>query len=159
MERLPLSPVWEAKAERLIRKKAKGKFREPGHFAGKVFRKQFFPILARVYFDELTAYADRYHRLDKVAIAEALGLNASTLTRWVNGDHPPGADKFFAIVVLLLKKSLKDIPFSDRDDLLFRAVVVQLKSFVRKYLVEPECEMDRFTFRCLVLCDERPHFR
>ncbi len=148
--RLPLSPAWEAKAERLIEKKAKGKFREPGHFAGKVFLKQFFPILARVYFDELAAYAESKHGFDKVRIAEELGLNASTLTRWVNGQNPPGADKFFAIAVLLLKKSLGDIPFSDRDAMLFRAVVEQLKSFARKYAVEPECGIDRFVFRCLI---------
>lgn len=148
--RLPLSPPWEAKAELLIRKKAKGKFRQPEHFAGKVFRKQFFPILGRVYFDELVRYAESKHRIEKLAIAQNLGLNQSTLTRWINGENPPGADKFFAVVALILKVNINDIPFPDRDTMVFRSIVEQLKSFTLKYLTAPQCDLDQFKFRCLI---------
>lgn len=141
---LPLSSTWREAAEQLI--EDVGTVANAAHFAGKVFRKQFFPEISRVYFDELLAQA----KLHEEAVVEKLGLHASTLTKWSDHSNPAGANKFFAVLLLVMKKNLNAIPFPDRGVMLFRAIRRQLKRFAEDYCEPPQCAMDRLVFRSLV---------
>lgn len=155
-KKLPLSGAWEAAAERWIERNTT--LDEAGHFAGKVFRKEFFPTLARVYLDELVTYTRKKKKVADARpdIVEELGLHASTLTKWVDGSHPPGADKFFAITLLVLKQRLASIPFSPNRVLLFEAVRAQLEAFAARFPKRPGCGMDRTTFRGLLHAMREP---
>lgn len=141
---LPLSSAWQAAAEKLIEEF--GNLEDTAHFAGKVFRKQFFPIVARVYFDEMMAGTD----VSKLQVVERLKLDAGTYKRWVNKSHPPAADKFFAVVLLLLNRDLKSFAFSSPDRLLFKAIDLQLHRFARDFCDPPQCVMTRLAFRSLI---------
>jgi hypothetical protein len=155
-KKLPLSPTWEAAAERWI--EANTRLKAADHFAGKVFRKEFFPTLARVYFDELVTYTRKKKKVTDARpdIVEELGLHASTLTKWVDESHPPAADKFFAVTLLVLKQNLASIPFSPRRILLFEAVRRQLEAFAGRFPKPPACAMDRTVFRGLLHAMREP---
>ena len=146
---LPLSSAWQAAAEKLIEEF--GNLEDTAHFAGKVFRKQFFPIVAQVYFDEMMAGTDVSKlQVSKLQVVERLKLDAGTYKRWVNKSHPPAADKFFAVVLLLLNRDLKSFAFSSPDRLLFKAIDLQLHRFARDFCDPPQCVMTRLAFRSLI---------
>lgn len=146
-KKLPLSPLWESRVEDWI--ESEGIQENAAHFPGKVFRKEFFPILARVFFDELVEHTRKVKKLGDVQshIVDELGLHDSTLTKWVKESHPPGADKFFAVATLVLKKDIRKLPLSDRRVLLFEAVKRQLEAFATDFCEQPMCDMDRIVFR------------
>lgn len=150
LKKLPLSPTWEAAAEKWI--EANTTLDAAAHFPGKIFRKEFFPTLARVYFDELVTYTRKKKKLADARpfVVEELGLHDSSLTKWNDGSHPPAADKFFAVTLLVLKQNLASIPFSPRRILLFEAVQKQLEAFSARFPKSPACDMDRTVFRGLL---------
>lgn len=144
---LPLSPRWQSHVEEWI--EAEGIQENAEHFPGKVFRQKFFPVLARVFFDELVEHTRIVKKVGdvKVHVVEELGLHASTLKKWTDESHPPGADKFFAVATLVLKKDIRDLPLSDRRALLFEAVKRQMELFAADFCEPPECDMTRTVFR------------
>ena len=143
INKLPISPLWQNEAQKWMEENDL----IVEHFAGTVFRKEFFPNVARVFFDELVEYSQKVRKIGKAGIVDKLELHITTLKKWINQSHPPGADKFFAVLLLVLKEELSEIPFKNRRVILFKAVQMQMKQFTERLKEPPHCELDRMVFR------------
>lgn len=145
MTGLPIREFWKNEAERCLRERAVN----VKDYASKTFRHKFFVTVGHVYWERLIAMTGR-QRLDDIELADRLGLGASTVSRWTSGANPPAADKFFAVVLLVLKRELKDLELGSQNDLLFDSVRLQHERLAADYCEPPSCNLDRFVFKSLL---------
>ena len=145
MTGLPIQPKWRLEAESQLRKHAVDVEKYPS----KVFRFKFFMTVGHIYWERLIASTER-QRLDDIELADRLGLSAATVSRWTSGVHPPAADKFFAVVLLVLKKDLKELELGSQNDLLFDSIQRQHEELAAEYCEPPSCTLDRFVFQSLL---------
>jgi transcriptional regulator with XRE-family HTH domain len=142
---LPIQSEWQGEAERRLRTHGVNVKEYPS----KTFRFKFFMTISHVYWERLIASTER-QRLDDIELADRLGLTQSTVSRWTSGTHPPAADKFFAVVLLVLKRELKDLDLGGQNDILFHAVQRQHERLAEDYYEPPSCALDRFVFKSVL---------
>jgi transcriptional regulator with XRE-family HTH domain len=145
MAGLTIQELWKKDAEKCLRDHGVNVKEYPN----KIFRHKFFVTIGHVYWEHLIAMTER-QKLDDIELADRLGLGASTVSRWTSGVNPPAADKFFAVVLLVLKRDLKDLDIGNQNELLFDAVRLQHERLAVDYYKPPSCSLDRFVFRLLL---------
>jgi len=147
---LPTSPDWRTATEALL--EAQRGEKTTDSFIQSSFRRQFFPIISGVYFDEVKTFAN----LDLETIKSELKLTKGTESRWYSGHSAPGPDKFFAVVLLMLKLDLNSIPFPGRNVMLFRSVRGQIERFSEDYCVRPSTGFNLILFRAMIHAMSHP---
>ncbi len=145
MSGLPTQPAWTDEAEKRLRHHSVNVEEYPG----KTFRPAFFRTIGHIYWEHLVAVTER-DRLDDIELADRLGHDKSTVSRWTSGKHPPAADKFFAVVLLVLKRDLKDLALGSQNDLLFDAIRRQFELLAEEYDEPPGCPLSRFVLKSLL---------
>jgi len=145
MSILPIQYEWKVEAEKRLREHSVDVLKYPS----KIFRFKFFMTIGHIYWERLIASTER-QRLDDIELADRLGLSSATVSRWTSGVHPPAADKFFAVVLLVLKRDLKDLQLGSQNELLFDSIQRQHQDLATEYYEPPSCSMDRFVFKSLL---------
>jgi transcriptional regulator with XRE-family HTH domain len=145
MSGLPILGSWKKDAEKCLRDHDVNVEKYPN----KTFRHKFFTTIGHVYWERLVQWTEQ-QSLDNRDLADRLGLGASTVSRWTSGANPPEADKFFAVVLLVLKRDLNQLDLGCQNDLLFDSVRLQLERLAADYCEPPCCGLDRFVFKSLL---------
>ena len=145
MSGLPIPSEWQKEAERRLREHSVNVTEYPS----KTFRREFFVTIGHIYWDHLIASTER-QRLDGIELADRLGLGASTVSRWTSKANPPAADKFFAVVLLVLKRDLKDLDLGGQNEILFDSIRRQHERLAADYCEPSNCDLDRFVFKSLL---------
>ena len=148
---MQIQPAWRSEAEKLLEEKGV----IVSKFASKTFRGDFFRTIGHVYWNKLIALA-QVQNLDDKELAKRLGLVGSTSSRWETGANPAGPDKFFAVVLLVLKRELNELLLGNRKGLLFDAVSLQLERLATEYHAAPSCKLDRFMMKSVFLSMDVP---
>lgn len=148
MDGLPILPAWKREAVAKLAKKGVAL----NDFPGNVFRKDFFKTVGNVYFDGLV----ENEKLTSTLIGKRLGLNNTTAWRWVRGDTTAGADKFFALLLFVLRKEIQTVNVGKRETLLFEAIRRQCTSLAVQFCHEPSVILDRIGFKALMRMMQLP---
>lgn len=145
MSGLPIQPAWKEEAE----KRLKARHVNVEEYPSKTFRREFFVTIGHVYWERLIVSTER-GQADYRRLADHLGLERTTVWRWKNKTTPPPADKFFAVVLLVLKRDLRDLDLGSQNEILFDSVRRQCEALAAEYDEPTDCELTRFVFKSLV---------
>lgn len=145
MSGLPIQPAWKQAAEKRLRDRGVNVEEYPG----KTFRPEFFRTIGHVYWDRLVDVTER-RRLADAEFADRLGVDKTTLWRWTTGKTRPSADKFFAVVLLVLRSDLNDLALGTQGEVLFDAIRRQMEALSVEYDEPPGCALTRFVFRSVL---------
>lgn len=144
---LPLSAVWQNAAEELVERSEVVEVIQ--HYAGKYFRGRFFDTIASVYHAELLKNLKVDSGMEKKAVADGLNLDAATLSRH-NKKKKNDPNKFFAVVLLMLKKNLNQLNFPDRREMAFQAMSKQMMDLGEEFCQPTISGLNRVVLASLI---------
>jgi hypothetical protein len=92
------------------------------NFQREVIKDRLLKSIAFVYWTTLTDYAKAEHGLHVEDIGRRLGVNRSTYNHWIKEENCPAAEKFFGVLVIVLKKEIQDVGFPCNREVSWRGV-------------------------------------
>lgn len=142
---LPIQTEWKDEAERRLQKHGV----TVKKYVSKIFRTDFFKTIGLVHWQRLIATPE-LKQMSKIKLADQLGLSQASQSRWTTGAHEAGADKFFAVVLLVLKRDLSQLNLGNQNAVLFHAIQRQHEQLTAKFYKQPSCELEQFVFRSVL---------
>lgn len=152
---------WQASAADLVYKYHKNLEKDDpetivaraGHlndFAANLFRERFYKIVGHIYVMALiraTTFNASTKCMSVEELRTELGVSAETFWRWQANEVTAGAEKFFAMQLLILDVPISDLEIEDDSEIFRQSVFAMYKFLTSRYAAKPTVPLSSEVYR------------